>query len=401
MPKRVLPLSDVQVKKAKATDKQYRLTDGDGLYLIVTEAGSKLWRFDYRFNGVRKTAAFGTYPELSLSDVREMRKNARSLVAHDVDPGETKKAQRVAGDQQANTFEVIAREWHAKFKHTWVEKHGKHKLQRLENNIFPWIGKTPITEVTAPELLACLRRVEVRGALDLAHRIRTSCVQVFQYAIATGRCERNIAADLKGSLPPAKVTHYGAPTEPEKLGFVLKAIEDYTGGFATKCALQLSTMLLVRPGILRHMEWLELDLELGNIWSVPAGKMKMDNAHIVPLPLQAVAILKVLKPLTGHSKYVFPCVRSPLRCMSDNTINAALRRMGFTKDEATGHGFRATARTIMDEVLDIRPDFIEHQLAHAVKDPNGRAYNRTAHLPARKIMMQQWADYLEGLKTIG
>jgi integrase len=396
MPKRVAPLSDLKVSKAKPQAKQYRLTDGDGLYLLVTQAGSKLWRFDYRFLGVRKTLAIGSYPEWSLTEARQKREESRKLVASGVDPMVTKKIQTAVGNIENNSFEVIAREWHAKFIHTWVQKHGFNKLQRLQSNIFPWIGKTNIAAVTAPDLLAALRRIEVRGAVDLAHRVRTTCVQIFQYGIATGRCERNIAGDLKGALPPAPGGHHAAPTDPKDLAVMLQAIEGYNGNFMVKCALQLAPMLFVRPGELRHMEWLELD---GDSWSIPAGKMKAKTAHLVPLPHQAVSILNELRPLTGHSKYVFPCLRSPLRPMSDNTVNSALRRMGFTKDEVTGHGFRATARTILDEVLNVRPDFIEHQLAHAVRDPNGRAYNRTAHLDERKKMMQMWADYLDGLKT--
>lgn len=399
MPRRVQPLSDLKVSKAKIMDKQYRLTDGDGLYLLVTQAGSKLWRFDYRFNGVRKTLAVGSYPDLSLSEARKQREASRKMVAGGVDPGETKKIQRLVPDGNgAESFEVVAREWHKKFYHTWVKKHADNKLQRLEKNIFPWVGGADIGAVTTVDLLSALRRIEARGSLDIAHRVRHDCVQVYRYAIATGRCDRNVAADLLGALPPRRGGHHAAPTDPEILGSILRAIEVYNGSFVTKCALQLAPMLFVRPGELRHMEWKEIDFDAA-LWSIPAGKMKMRSAHLVPLPRQAMAILKELKPLTGHSRYVFPGVRSPLAPMSDNTVNAGLRRLGFNKDEVVGHGFRATARTILDEVLHVRPDFIEHQLAHAVRDPNGRAYNRTTHLAERCKMMQQWADYLDGLKV--
>ena len=401
MPKMIAPLSDMQVRKARPREKAYKLSDGGGLYLLVKPEGGKLWRIDFKFEGLKKTLSLGVYPTVSLVDAREHRKKARDLIAHGIDPTVTKKAQKAAPvELNANTFEIVAREWHLKFKSTWVEKHGFYKLQRLESNVFPWVGKTDIAKVTAPELLSTLRRIEARGALDLAHRVRITCVQIYRYAIATGRCERNVAADLQGALPPVQSKHHAAPTEPDALANVLQAIEGYNGAFMVKCALQLAPMLFCRPGELRHMEWTELDLDSsGDIWNIPAGKMKMKKAHIVPLPKQAIVILKELQPLTGHSKYVFPCLRSPLRCMSDNTVNAGLRRLGFTKDEIVGHGFRATARTILDEVLHVRPDFIEHQLAHAVKDPNGRAYNRTAHLEERKKMMQIWADYLDGLKN--
>ncbi|NVN97334.1 site-specific integrase, partial [Candidatus Nomurabacteria bacterium] len=316
-----------------------------------------------------------------------------------VDPGETKKALKAAqGEQDANTFEVVAREWLSKYAHTWVASHAQHKLERLEKNVFPWIGKKPIRDISAPDVLAVLRRMEERNILDTAHRVRFECGAIFRYAIATGRAERDPAADLKGALPPVKSGHHAAPTDPKAVAPLLRAIDEFQGSFVVKCALQLAPVLFVRPGELRAAEWSEFDFDTAE-WNIPAEKMKMKVAHLVPLPRQAVEILEALKPLTGHSKFVFPGHRSPLRCMSDNALNAALRRMGFEKSEITTHGFRAMARTILDEVLQVRPDFIEHQLAHAVKDPNGRAYNRTAHLAERKKMMQLWADYLDGLKA--
>jgi integrase len=264
-------------------------------------------------------------------------------------------------------------------------------------DVFPWLGTRPVIEIKAPELLEVLHRIEKRGALDSAHRVRHYCGQVFRYAIATGRAERDVAADLQGALPPVKGGHFSAPTDPKAVAPLLRAIDGFEGSFIVRCALQLAPMLFVRPGELRAAEWSEIDLDSSS-WNIPAERMKMKIAHLVPLPRQAVEILKALQPLTRHSRYVFPCQRSPLRCMSENSVNAGLRRMGFEKSEITGHGFRAMARTILDEVLQVRPDYIEHQLAHAVKDPNGRAYNRTAHLVERKKMMQLWADYLEGLK---
>jgi integrase len=271
-------------------------------------------------------------------------------------------------------------------------------MDRLTKEVFPWVGARSFEEIKAPELLKVLRRMESRGALDTAHRVRNHCSKIFRYAIATGRAERDPAADLQGALPPVKNNHMAAPTDPKLFAPLLRAIDGYEGSFVVKCAMLLAPMLFVRPGELRHAEWAEIDFETAE-WNIPSHKMKMKEPHLVPLPCQALKILKTLHPLTGSGKYVFPCHRSPLRCMSENAVNAGLRRLGFEKSEITGHGFRAVARTILDEVLKVRPDFIEHQLAHAVKDPNGRAYNRTAHLEERRKMMQKWADYLDGLKA--
>jgi len=398
MPKRIQPLSDIQVKSAKPKEGDYKLSDGFGLHLLVTHTGGKLWRLQYRSGGKQKLLSFGAYPAVTLAEARQRRDDAKKLLANGVDPGETKKAQKTAqGEQDGNTFEVIAREWHSKYAHTWVASHAQHKLERLEKNVFPWIGKRPIKEITAPDVLDVLRRMESRGILDTAHRVRFECGAIFRYAIATGRTDRDPVADLKGALPPVKNGHHAAPTDPKDVAPLLRAIDEFKGSFVVKCALQLAPILFVRPGELRTAEWSEIDLDAAE-WNIPAEKMKMKVAHLVPLSHQAVQVLNELKPLTGQGKYVFPCHRSTLRCMSENAVNAGLRRMGFEKSEITGHGFRAMARTILDEVLQVRPDFIEHQLAHAVKDPNGRAYNRTAHLAERKKMMQLWADYLDGLK---
>jgi integrase len=301
-------------------------------------------------------------------------------------------------ERAGNSFEVIAREWFAKQSATWTENHGSRIIQRLERDVFPWIGGRPIAEITAPDLLAVLRRIESRGAVETAHRAHQNCGQVFRYAIATGRAERDPSPDLKGALPPVKQTHHAAITDPKAIGELLRAIDDYHGHFVTKCALRLAPLFFVRPGELRKAEWIEFDLDKAE-WNIPAERMKMRTPHLVPLCDQALKILSELQPLTGQSRFVFPGARTNGRPMSDNAVLAALRRMGFAKDEMSGHGFRAMARTILDEVLQVRPDYIEHQLAHAVRDPNGRAYNRTAHLVERKKMMQLWADYLDGLKT--
>ena len=396
MPKRIAPLSELKIKKAKPAGAPYKLADGDGLYLYVSPSGGKLWRFDYTL-GKRCTLSMGSYPEISIEEARDRRKEARALVAHGVDPNTVKKIKASTVKKvTANSFEVVAREWHERFKSTWCEKHGYHKLQRLESNIFPWIGTIDIADVEAPDLLEALRRVETRGAGDLASRIRTSCVQVFSYAIATGRCKRNVAADLKGALAPVSGGHHAAITEPVELAGFLRSVPEYRGSFLTISALKLLPLFFCRPGELRQAEWIEFDF-VENIWNVPAGRMKMKNPHIVPLSKQAISVLNELKQVTGFGKYVFPSQGISGRCMSDNTLNTALRRMGYTKDEVTSHGFRATARTILDEVLKVRVDLVEHQLAHAVKDPNGRAYNRTSFIPERRELMQQWADYLDGL----
>ena len=399
MPKIIQPLTDTRIRTAKPKEKDYKLVDGQGLYLLVTAKGSKLWRFNYAFEGKQKTTAFGRYPEVSLQDARRRHMDARKLLANGADPAATKKAAKAAiKAPTANSFETVAREWHAKHKHTWAESHAATLLGRLENEVFPYIGAEDIGKIKPPQLLALLRRVEARGALDIAHRIRFQCGQVFRYAVATGRAERDPAADLKGALPPVKGGHYAAFIEPKDVGPLLRAIDDYQGSFITKCALRLAPLMFVRPGELRQAEWAEFDFDNAQ-WNIPGSKMKMREPHIVPLSRQALEIIKELQALTGDGKYLFPSTRSPQRCMSDNSLNAALRRMGFEKDEITTHGFRAMARTMLDEVLQFRPELIEHQLAHAVKDPNGRAYNRTTHLQARREMMQTWSDYLDGLKA--
>jgi integrase len=394
-----MAMTDIKARTAKTKEKSYKITDGDGLFLLVHPTGGKWWRFKYRFGGKEKLLALGTYPEVSLANARERRDAARKQVAAGIDPSEVRKALKVvkvAGHE--NSFEVIAREWHGKFVQKWSTVHATTILDRLTKEIFPWLGERPIDEIKAPELLKVLRRMESRGALDTAHRVRNNCCNIFRYAIATGRAERDPAADLIGALPPVKNKHMAAPTDPKLLAPLLRAIDGFEGSFVVKCAMMLAPILFVRPGELRHAEWIEIDFETAE-WNIPGHKMKMKEPHLVPLPLQAVEILKTLHPLTGSGKYVFPCHRSPLRCMSENAVNAGLRRLGFEKSEITGHGFRAVARTILDEVLHVRPDFIEHQLSHSVRDPLGRAYNRTAHIEERRKMMQLWGDYLDGLKA--
>jgi integrase len=393
-----MALSDVKARNAKPRQKSYKLTDAGGLYLLVASAGGKYWRFDYRYDGKRKTLALGTYPEISLLDARSRLCEARKAIAHGIDPGEQKKALKKVQADIKNSFEVVAREWHGKNKTAWTPGHADTLNERLERDVFPWLGQQPIDNIKAPDVLRVLRRVESRGAIETAHRIKTVCGQVFRYAVATGRADSDPTAALKGALPLRKVKHRAAITEPNKFGDLLRAIDGYEGSFVVKCALQIQALTFVRPGELRHAEWSEIDLDAAQ-WNIPAEKMKLRLPHIVPLSSQAVDILKELKPLTGVGRYVFPNGRGLARPLSDNGVLVALRTMGFTKDQMTGHGFRAAARTILDEVLNQRVDLIEQQLAHAVKDPNGRAYNRTAHLPARREMMQLWADYLDSLKA--
>ena len=392
-----MALTDQKIRSVKPSERQVKIFDGGGLFLLVTPRGGKLWRLKYRHEGKEKLLSLGAYPEISLADARMRRDEARKQIAHGIDPGAVRKAQKEAETEETETFEVIAREWHTKFAPSWSVSHSDTTISRLERDIFPWLGKRPISEIKAPELLAALRRVESRGALESARRIKIIAGQVFRYAVATGRAERDPSGDLKGALATPQEKHHAAITDPKEVAPLLRDMDGYKGHYVVKCALRLAPLFFVRPGELRHAEWGEIDLDEA-VWNLPAHKMKTKQAHIVPLCRQAVEILTELKDLTGGSRYVFPSVRSYARPMSENTINAALRYMGYDKDMMTGHGFRAMARTILDEVLQVRPDFIEHQLAHAVRDPNGRAYNRTAHLVERRKMMQLWADYLDGLK---
>lgn len=397
MPKQIVPLDATKIRNAKPREKKYKLADGGGLYLLVTPTGGKLWRMDYRFGGQRKELSFKTYPEVSLLDARKKRDTAREQIAAGIDPSEVKKVEKAIAQEQADTFKKIALEWHAAFKEKWSAAYAVRLLTRLEQDFFPFLGNTPIKEIKAPELLEVLRRVEIRS-VEQAHKLRGTCNKIFAYAIASGRGDTNPAAALQGTIKPLKHKHMAAPVEPKAVTEVLRAIDGFTGTFVVKCALQLAPMLFVRPGELRRAEWAEFNLDAA-LWSIPAEKMKMRQAHLVPLPVQAIAILKALHPLTGGGTYLFPCLRSPLLPMSENTVNASLRRLGFDKDEITGHGFRAMARTMLHEILHFNPDAIEAQLAHAVPDRLGRAYNRTTHLAERKKMMQTWADYLDGLKA--
>ncbi len=390
-------LTDTEIRAAKPRQKAAKLFDERGLYLEVTPTGGKWWRLKYRFSGKEKRLSLGVYPDVSLKDARARRDAARKLVADGIDPSENRKAQAIAKqDRAANSFEVVAREWYAKHAPNWAEHHGDRIIRRFERDIFPWIGGKPIADVAAPELLAVVRRIESRGALETAHRALGNCGQVFRYAVATGRAERDPTSDLRGALPPVKGEHFAATTEPKLVAEILRAMDGYEGTLTVRCALRLAPLVFVRPGELRKAEWADIDLDAAE-WRYTVTKT--NTPHIVPLSRQAVEILRELQPLTGRRQFVFSGARSNGRPMSDNAILAAMRRMSIGKEEMSTHGFRAVARTILDEVLGVRPDYIEHQLAHAVRDPNGRAYNRTAHLPERRKMMQQWADYLDKLKS--
>lgn len=395
-----MALTDTAIRKAKPREdgKARKLFDGGGLFLLVKPNGARYWRLKYRFHGKEKLLALGVYPDVSLKSARDKRDDARKQIAAGIDPSEARKAEKAARSSE-NSFEAIAREWWSKHKPNWSESHSSRIMLRLENDVFPWIGSKPIQDITPPELLTVLRRIENRGALETAHRIHQSCGQIFRYAIATLRAERDTAADLKGALPPTNQKHHASITDPKKIGELLRAIDNYQGQFITRCALQFAPLVFVRPGELRHAEWSEIDLDKAE-WRIPAEKMKMKTVHIVPLSTQAVAILNEIKPLTGHSKYVFPSVRTLKRPMSENTVTAALRRLGYASGEMTGHGFRSMASTILNEQGWHR-DAIERQLAHMERDSVRAAYNYAEHLPERIKMMQAWSDYLVGLKMGG
>lgn len=399
MARRTTPLTDMQVNKSKPQDKNVMLYDGGGLFLLITPNGKKGWRFKYRYEGKEKLMSYGTYPEISLSEARKRREEAREQVANGIDPSALRKATKAAhAENTSNSFEVVAKEWIGKQKNKWTPANTEVVTRQLEKNVFSWVGKRPIADLKAPELLTVLRRMEDRGILESAQRVRTICGQVFRYAIATGRAERDIAADLRGALTTPKKQHLASITEPAKVAELLRAIDALEGTFIVKCALRLAPLVFVRPGELRKAEWAEIDLDNAE-WNIPAEKMKMKQPHLVPLSSQAVNLLREIQPITGSTRYIFHSSRSTTRPMSDMALSAALRRLGYEQGEMTPHGFRAMARTLLDEVLQVRPDFIEHQLAHAVRDPNGRAYNRTTHLEERKKMMQTWANYLDALKA--
>ena len=395
-----MALTDTFVKKVqpgKASGEKY--ADGEGMYLLVTPVG-KYWRLDYRYLGKRKTLALGVYPTTSLAKARIKRTNAKEQLAAGIDPGLAKREDKLRRSEIANqTFGAVAQSWLSKTEADRAPSTQEKVTGWIQKDLLPYLGAHPISSLKPRDILVTVQRMEARGAVESAHRVRQICGQIFRFAVASGLVERDISADLKGALAIPKKTNYAAITDPKRVGGLLRAIYGYQGHPYATAALKLSALLFVRPGELRAAEWSEVDFDAAE-WRIPGPKMKMKNEHIVPLSRQALKVLKDLEPMTGHAKYVLPSIRSDDRCMSENTVNAALRSMGYTKEDMTAHGFRAMARTILDEVLEERVDLIEHQLAHAVIDPNGRAYNRTAHLPARRQMMQRWADFLDEIRLL-
>jgi integrase len=388
-----MTLTELNVKAAKARDKPYKLYDEKGLFLIVTPKGGRWWRFKYIHAGVEKLISLGMYPDVKLKDARAKRDEARRLNAANVDPSVKRRAERSA---QADTFAAVAQEWLETKQASLTRGTWLRDRDQLVKMVGPYIGSRPIADIEAPELLAILKRLEKRGVHDTAHRVRAVCGRVLRYAIATGRAKRDISADLKGALAPKNSQRYAAITDPAKVGALLRAIEEFDGQRTTYAALRLAPYVFVRPGELRGAEWGELDLERAE-WRIPAERMKMGELHIVPLSHQAVTILKELEPLTGGNRYVFPAIGGQPRPLSENTLNAALRRIGYSHEEMTGHGFRTMASTLLNE-QGWNPDLIELQLAHRERNKVRAAYNRAQRLPDRRRMMQAWADYLVRLK---
>lgn len=395
-----MALTDTGARSAKPKAKPYKLADERGMFLLVNPTGAKWWRLKYRIDGREKLLSLGVYPEVGLKDARTKRDAARKLIEGGIDPSLNRQVQKAARIERAeNSFETVAREWYAKKSPKWAESHASKVLTRLEQDVFPWIGGRPIADVAAPELLATLRRIETRGAIETAHRAHQSCGQIFRYAVATGRADRDISGDLRGALQPVVSTHHASITDPKEIGALMRAIEGYSGNLVTKCAIRLAPLVFLRPGELRNAEWAEIDMDKGE-WRIPAEKMKSRAPHIVPLSKQAAAILLELKPLTGEGRRVFPGERSIERPMSENTVNAALRRMGYTSQQMTGHGFRSMASTLLNEHGWHR-DAIERQLAHGERDEVRAAYNYAEHMPERRKMMQWWADHLAALAAGG
>ena len=391
-------LTDIQIKQLPPPEdgkKVYKIHDQGGLFLEVPQKGSKRWRFRYKFQGKSQQISLGVYPKISLKNAREEHREMLDLLHEGKNPSTFRKLQKCF---LGETVEEIGREWHKKYRHTWTNKHADTIICRLESNIFSYIGNRPAKDIEPPELLACLRRIEARGHLELARRVKQICGQLFRYAVATGKATRDITADLRGAIPPPKAKNFPTITDPEQVGELLRKIDQYPGMFITRQALKLAPLVFVRPGELRHAEWIEIDLENGE-WKIPAEKMKMKQPHIVPLSRQACAILEETRPLSGRGTYVFPSRGANGKPMSENTVNQALRRIGYSKDIICGHGFRAMASTLLNE-QGWSPDAIERQLAHAEKNKIRAAYNHAQYLDERNKMMQNWADYLDKLKDL-
>lgn len=395
-----MPLTDTSIRNAKPAAKAQKLFDGGGLFLLVTPSGQRYWRLKYRIGGKEKLLALGVYPEVSLAAARKKRDEAREKLADRVDPGEAKKAEKRAERLAAlNTFKAVALEWLAAWGQTVTPASLTKKRNLFTNDVFPKIGNRPITEIDAPEIIEVLRGVDGRGVRYTANRLTGDIARVFKYGVQVGACKTNPARELQGIIPAAEEKHHAAITDPVQVGAMLRTFDSFNGTFPVRCALGLAPMLFVRPGELRQAEWSQFDLDKAE-WRYIATKT--NTAHIVPLARQAVAILRELYLVTGNGRYVFPGARDRKRAMSDGTLNAALKRLGFdTQNEITGHGFRAMARTILseDEALLFDPEHIERQLAHKTKTANGEAYDRAKYLKQRREMMQRWADYLDQLKA--
>ncbi len=392
-----MPLSDTAIKNTKPQAKPIKVRDGGGLYLLINPNGSRWWRLDYRFDGKRKTLSMGIYPDVPLKTARSRRDDARVLLADGVDPGAQRKAEKQAKSEAgSNTFEALAREWMATRGKEWTESYASKTKSALERNAFPAIGSKPITEITAPNLLAMLRAIESRGIVDMAHRIQQHCGAIFRYAIATGRAIADPVPSLRGALSTVKKEHYAAITDPAEYAELLRDIDNYRGEATTKAAMQLLALTFQRTKEVRFAEWSQFDLAAA-LWRIPAEIMKMREAHIVPLSKQAIEILNRLQAITGGGRLVFPSSISRERPISENTVVYGLARMGY-KGRMTGHGFRSVASTLLNE-QGYRPDIIERQLAHSEKNAVRAAYNRAEYLPERKNMMQEWADYLDKIKV--
>ena len=393
-----MALSDIAIRNAKPMVKPYKLSDSGGLFVLIATTGGKLWRYSYRFDGKQKTLTLGTYPDTGLKEARELHASARKVLAAGIDPNENRKNNKATKKlNAANSFEMVAREWWQSYMKNKAESHKEKVIRRFELYLFPWLGKKPISEITAPQFLEVIKRIEKQNKLETAHRTLQTAGQVFRYAVQNGMTIRDVTADLKGALPATTVKHMAAFTEPKEVAELLRAFESFNGTYTVQCALQLAPLVFVRPSELRMAKWADIDLEAGT-WQYLVSKTKTD--HLVPLSTQAVTILRNLQPLSGHGEYVFQGGHSPLKPMSESAVNAALKRMGYdTKTQITGHGFRAMARTILHERLNIDPHIIEHQLAHKVPDALGAAYNRTKFIAQRTAMMQAWADYLDELKA--
>jgi len=392
-----MALSDREIKSAKPKDKDYKLSDGKGLYLLVTKAGGKLFRLKYRFEGKEKKLSIGSYPDVSLKKARSISDEAKERLAEGVDPSFYKQAAKEEKQESfANSFEAIALEWRSVMQKDKAETTQKRVSNILTQYLFPLLGKKPINDIPISSILATLKAIEKKGAIETTRRARQLISQIYRYAIATGRAERDPIPDLRGAFEPQHVKHHSALVEPKDVGHLMVAIDNFQGTPVVKAALKFSSLFFCRPGELRHLKWESINKEEKRI-EIISDKTKQQ--HIIPLSKQAILLLEELEPLTGRSEFILPSARGRSRPMSENAVRTALRTMGYDNDSMTPHGFRAMARTLLDEVLEYRIEWIEQQLAHSVRDANGRAYNRTKHLKQRTAMMQRWADYLDELKT--